>query len=287
MGGAPHCTATPTIIMSISVLIATYNEENRIKACLSSMAPYRDLLDEVIVIDSQSTDQTTDIAKKCGAAVIPFTWNGQYPKKRQWILDTIPTKNDWIFFLDADEHVTEDFVREVRQVSFDYAGYFVRGHYIINGQPLKYGLQNNKLALLNRHKFIFPVIDDLRIKEMGEMEGHYQPILKANNQTQMIGQIKSPIIHDAYGDQYAWKKRHGRYAKWEAYMIKHKAYPIDPRPFRQLIKSIFRHMPFRPLIAFLHSYVMKRGFLDGASGFELASSRYHYYRRVDYFLKNQ
>jgi hypothetical protein len=88
------------------------------------------------------------------------------------------------------------------------AGYFVRGQYIMNGKPLRFGLKNNKLALFNRRAIHFPIVDDLAIPGMGEIEGHYQPVLKDEYFDYQIGQIKMPLLHDACDDREAWHARH-------------------------------------------------------------------------------
>jgi len=272
----------------ISVLIATLNAGQSIEGCLQSLAPHRDVFDEVIIIDSNSHDHTQSIAQQYNIPVISFQWNGEYPKKRQWILDHIESKNNWIFFLDADERVTEDFVQEIKQrvdLSPDIAGYFIEGQYVVNNQLLRHGLRNNKLALFDRHKIEFPVVDDLHIPDMGEIEGHYQPVIKSADAMQRIGCISAPILHHAYDDRGAWHERHDRYARWEAHMIKGNLYPVDPIKWREYLKRLFRALPMRGAIMFFYCYIIKGGFLDGKAGFVFAKSRYDYYQRVACFLK--
>jgi glycosyltransferase involved in cell wall biosynthesis len=260
----------------ITVLIATRNEASRIARCLEALQDF----DDIIVIDSSSTDDTKEIARNHGANVVNFTWNGAYPKKRQWILDHVPCKHDRIFFVDADEIVTPELVKEIAACDWSNAGYFVRGRYILNGKLLRHGLHNNKLVLFDRCKIEFPVIDDLDCDGMGEMEGHYQPILKPQHKDNKIGQLKHVMLHEALDDRAAWLRRHERYAQWEAGMNAKNAWTCDPVPFRQYLKVLFRNAPCRPLIAFLHAYILKRGFLDGREGFKFAASRALYYRLV-------
>jgi len=238
--------------------------------------------DEIIVLDSNSTDGTKLIATNHGAQYVKYNWSGKYPKKRQWALDNLNLKNDFVFFVDADEIVTPELVKEIKLLNFSAAGYFVKGQYVWNDKILKHGLKNNKLALLNRHKIEFPVINDLDIKWMGEIEGHYQPILKNPVSRETICQLQAPLIHDAYA---GWEKRHERYAFWEAEMIKRNAYPKEVRTYREFLKQIFRRMPFRGIIAFAHSYILKLGFLDRRAGFDFAWSRMRYYNMVSVSLK--
>lgn len=263
-------------MINISVLVTTLNEAENLPRCLATLKDF----DEIIVIDSGSTDGTINIAKSFGVGVEDFNWNGDYPKKRQWCLDNLEIKNDFIFFIDGDEEVTPALIEEIKALDLKASGYFVKGQYLWNDQKLKYGLQNNKLVLFNRHKIEFPVIDDLDINGMGEMEGHYQPVLKEEYAGDPIKQVRAPLLHYAYEDEDKWNTRHDRYAMWEAQMIKRNAYPVDPNKTREVLKRFFRRVPLRGVIAFCHCYILKLGFLDGAAGYEFARSRLHYYQAV-------
>ncbi len=155
----------------ISVIVTTRNEEKNIVRCLKALTEFS----EIIVVDSTSTDKTCDLAQSLGVRVENFLWNGNYPKKRQWTLENIRISHDWVFWVDADEEVTLECVKEIRQVfskNVKEAGFFVRGRYIWRGQKLRYGMMNNKIALMNRHKMMFPVVEDSHMEGMGEMEGH-------------------------------------------------------------------------------------------------------------------
>ena len=269
-------------MIPVSVIITTYNEGQNLARCLCALKDF----DEVIVVDSNSTDNTKEIAIAHGARVENFMWNGEYPKKRQYCLDNIKTKHDYIFFVDGDEEVTPELIDEIQALDFKTAGYFVKGKYIWRGKKLNHGLQNNKLVLFDRSKIEFPIIDDLDIDGMGEMEGHYQPVLKAEY-VDRIESLSTPLLHFAYEDADGWLARHARYAKWEAEMITRNAYPRDPVFWREKLKVLFRNMPLRGLVAFSHSYLWKRGFLDGRAGYEFARSRAHYYNLVSNSLHHQ
>lgn len=263
----------------VSVLVTTKNEERHIARCLDALTDF----EEVIVIDSNSEDRTVEIAQSKGVRVENYQWDGTYPKKRQWCLDNLKIGYNWIFMVDADEVLTADIIQEIRVLTkknIRPAGFFVKGQYVWKGNVLKYGLTNNKLALFDRQKVEFPVIDDLDIEGMGEIEGHYQPVLKEDFQHSTIGQITSPLLHYAYEDKEGWLKRHQRYAHWESEMIKRDAWPDDPVRLRQNIKNITRTSSLRPHLMFLYSYVLKLGFLDGKAGFEFAQSRKKYCKMV-------
>lgn len=260
----------------VSVLVMTRNESARIGRCLEALRDF----DEVIVVDSGSTDNTAALAESFHAHVENFIWNGRYPKKRQWCLDNLSPKHDWVFFVDADEIVTKELVEEIRALQKNCAGYFIKGLYVMDGKILKHGLHNNKIALLDRRMMEFPVVDDLDLPGMGEIEGHYQPVLKPAFRTVKIGALAAPLLHHAHDDPAGWEARHRRYAAWERGMNARNAWPADPVPWRQVLKRLFRAVPARPLWAFLHCYLLKASFLDGKQGFGLAAGRYRYYRMI-------
>jgi len=289
----------------VTVIVATRNEETRLPDCLNALSAFN----EVIVVDSASTDRTAAIAREFSAEVVNFIWNGQYPKKRQWCLEHVETKHEWVFFVDADEIVTAGLVDELQSLFNPHpgagrdplrsvapwipacagmtaggvcAGYFVKGRYIWNGKPLNHGLKNNKLALLDKRKFEFPVVDDLDFPGMGEMEGHYQPVLKKEYAREDIGQLKAELDHNAAQTEEQWFERHRRYAAWERGMNVRKAWPHDPVKARQVLKVAFRAMPFRGAVAFLHCYIWKGGISDGAPGFDFARKRAAYYKMISW-----
>ena len=85
----------------VSVIVMTKNEEANIRACLAPMARFA----EIFVVDSNSVDGTAAIATEMGARVVRFTWNGRYPKKKQWCLENLPFGYDWVLYVDADEQL--------------------------------------------------------------------------------------------------------------------------------------------------------------------------------------
>ena len=266
------------MISHISVIVLTKNEEKRIARCLK---PLSTEFSDIRVVDSASDDNTVRMAKGFGTQITDFHWNGKYPKKYQWSLEHLEELNDWVLFVDADEIVTPELIKELEDLNPAGAGYYITSRYRVDGKVLKFGMMNKKLCLINRHKMIFPVVDDLDITEgVGEIEGHYQPVKRNYFKGEKIGKLKGEMIHDALEDAKGWARKHEHYAQWEAEMDRRGAWPKDPSLFRHILKIIFKALPFRGIIAFIHSYVWKLGFLDGAAGYKLARSRYLYYRRI-------
>ena len=241
----------------VSVLITALNEERNLARCLAALERF----DEIIVIDSHSTDRTTEIARSFGVNVIQFAWNGCYPKKRQWALDTLALKYDRIFFIDADEEATPELCDEIAVLDWKAAGYFVRGLYVTHGKVLKHGIQNKKLCLFDRTKIEFPVVDDLGLQGMGEIEGHYQPVLKTGIDAK-ISALKNAVLHHALEDEDRYKSRHDGYAEWRKGMESRNAYPKDPVYYRQWLKSFYKILPFKPLFILVYFYIGRLGFLE-------------------------
>lgn len=258
----------------VSVIVTTLNEEKNITRCLASL----EMFDEVIVLDSNSTDKTPDIARSFGVICIPFTWNGQYPKKRQWALDNLNLKNDRVFFIDADEEATTALCAEIAALDWAVDGYFVRGRYVVNGKVLRFGMQNVKLCLIDRTKMEFPVVDDLDIAGMGEIEGHYQPVAK-NGVRGAYPILKNAVLHHALDDLERYKARHDGYAVWRVEMDRRNAYPQEPVAYRQWLKMLYRRMPAKSFILFVYFYVGRLGVLEVKNNIAIYEEKEKYHNR--------
>lgn len=265
-------------MIPVSVIVMTRNEAANLRACLETVNDFR----EIFVVDSGSTDGTPDIAAAMGALVVPFAWDGGYPKKKQWCLERLPFAGDWVLYLDADERLAPELVREMAALMRDgprYAGYYVTGRPVFLGQPLRFGAANRKLILLDRRLASFPVVPDLDITTMWEVEGHYQPVVDGR-----IGRLRHPLLHEDRKPLSAWFDRHNRYSDWEAALRddgRMATLVSHERGLRRVLKHIQARAPMRPLMAFLHAYVLKFGLLDGRAGFHHAMARAFYHWQVD------
>lgn len=267
-------------MIPVSVIVVTKNEEKKLSTCLDALSGFS----QVIVVDSASQDKTADIAKRDGVDFVNFIWSRQYPKKRQWCLDNLDLRHDWVLFVDADEIVTDglkDELTELFSKEPEHCGYFIKSRYVMNGKILRHGLQNKKLVLFDKTRVEFPLVDDLDIPGMGEIEGHYQPIIKAGANDCSIGELKSYFIHDALDDQRAWEFRHHKYARWEQGMNEKNAWPEDPKLFRNCAKKMLRHSRFHPQLVYFISYILLFGFLDGREGRKFAKMKKDYYALIN------
>src|SRR5919202_6910494 len=114
----------------LSVLVPTLDEELNLPACLDSVA----WADEVFVVDSFSSDGTLEIARQCGANVVQRTFES-YSRQKNWALETLPFRNEWVLILDADERVTPELRNEIGAVVADPSadGYYVNRKFIFLG----------------------------------------------------------------------------------------------------------------------------------------------------------
>jgi glycosyltransferase involved in cell wall biosynthesis len=235
----------------------------------------------VFVVDSQSRDRTTEIARETGATVVDFVWNGEYPKKKQWSLENLPFTYDWVLYLDADEEVSPALAEEIARCAaegFDKRGYFIGLDYVFLGRRLKHGLRVYKLALFDRQHGRYPERDDLDVENMWEVEGHYQPVV-----AEPVGTLEARILHHDTEGLFHYFDRHNRYSDWEAAQRTRGEIARDNETQttrRSRLKRVFARMPFRPAAIFLYSFIVARGFLDGRAGFHYAVSRSFYYWQI-------
>jgi len=273
----------------VSVIVITRNEEKNIAKCLNRLTAY----DEVFVVDSASTDRTQEIARGLGANVVEFRWNGQYPKKKQWSLENLPFRNDWVLWVDADEEVYPELTEEIRElmrVGPPYQGYFVAYDYVFMGRVLKHGQQIYKLVFHDRRKGRFIEQDDLDVKTTGDQEVHVHPRIDGK-----VGVLHHKMLHDDHDSLHHYFDRHNWYSDWEA-ALRAKKLAVNsgaPQPgVRGMMKRVFDRLPGKPLLVFLYSFVFKAGALDGSSGFHYAISKAVYYWQIgikirEYRIKNR
>src|SRR5262249_41453104 len=151
---------------------------------------------EVVVVDSGSSDATASLAQRAGARIIQFNWNGKYPKKRNWVLQTFTFETPWVLFLDADEIVTPEFKAELRSTLkySKHAGFWLRYQNHFLGRLLKRGIEQRKLALFRAGAGYYEWIDDDRWSDL-DMEVHEHPVLNGS-----VGQIRAPLVHKDFRD---------------------------------------------------------------------------------------
>lgn len=260
----------------VAVVVMTKDEEGNVERCLHSVAAFA----QVFVVDSESEDRTTDIAESLGATVVPFRWNGHYPKKKQWCLERLPFAHDWVLYLDADEILPAHLAGEIATLMRSgprYAGYFAGYDYVFLGRTLRHGQSVRKLVLFDRRRGRFVDYPDLDATNMWEVEGHYQPVIDGTT-----GILDGRILHADHDSLYHYFERHNRYSDWEAVVRGKGALgSAEAQPgSRAAMKRAFDRMPLKGPASFLDSYVLKGGFLEGRAGFHFALARAFYYWQV-------
>lgn len=264
--------------IAVSVIIMTRNEAANIADCLGGLSRFA----QVVVVDSHSDDATPALAMAAGATLVPFRWNGQYPKKKQWSLRWPGLNHDWVLFVDADERLSpcliDEIAERVQSASPDQSAFFIDSRPVWLGRTLRWGIPYRKIALLRRSRARFPVCNDLSITTMWEVEGHYQPVI-----TGTVGRLRHKMTHGDNKPPYAWFERHNRYSDWEAALAHFHADDVrfvGERGIRRIAKQVVARLPCRPLLAFVQCYLLYLGFLDGWPGLHHAAARSFYYWQI-------
>lgn len=269
---APAMPAT----LPVSVVIPVRNEARNLAACLARLGAFA----EVVVVDSASTDETVAIAEAAGARVVPFAWNGRYPKKRNHVLLNETLAAPWVLFLDADELVTRTFVEELARVlpGTAHAGFWLGYTNHFAGRPLRHGLAQRKLALFRVGAGLFERIEEERWSPL-DMEVHEHPVVDGS-----VGEITARLEHRDLCGLEPFLARHLDYARWEArrYRALHLAGASAARTLTPRQRFKYRHLAawWFPWFYFALTYGAKRGFLDGAAGFAYALHKAWYFHTV-------
>lgn len=242
-------------MVSLSLVIITYNEESNLHRCLSSASP---LVDEIIVIDSGSTDQTVEIANSFGAKVVQRPFIG-FRDQKQFAVDQ--ASHDYILALDADEVIPPQLAASIQAVRKNWtmpAYSFSRLHFYGN-QPIHYGGWNP-----NRIVRLF----DRRVCAYGEASIHEYIEVPSD---QSVGYLEGKLTHYAYRDVTQLLDKQNRYSSQAAEELHQKG--KSGSLGRILVKPAFR---------WLKEYLFRLGFLDGFNGFLIAwaSAQYVFLREV-------
>lgn len=262
----------------VTVIIPVKNEEANLPHCLKLLSDF----DQILVVDSNSTDSTVEIARKHGAEIHQFIWNGKFPKKRNWVLRNLPINNDWVLFLDADEFLTEDFKQELVQKIQDasISGYWIPFSNYFMGKELRYGEHFKKLALFRVGEGEYEKIDEDSWSPL-DMEVHEHTVVKGR-----VGKFESHVVHNDFKSLESYIQRHNAYSTWEArrFLLIQKN-RFKGLNFKQIIKYRLLQWGLLPPFCFLGGYFLKLGFLDGLKGFYFAQFRANYFFQIQIKIK--
>lgn len=260
-------SATP--LLPVTAIVVARNEARNLPRCLESL---RDVA-EVYVIDSQSTDTTVPIAKSYGAHIVQFHYQGGWPKKRQWAMDSLPLTHDWIFLVDADEAMTPELSQEILAATQNpnYDGYYIALRMFFLGRQLRHsGASFEKLSLFRRGKGRFECRLRQQDLSMADMEVHEHILV--NGKT---ARLKHPLLHHNVESLSHYIRKHDEYSNWDARVwLEGQASSQELPPSlvgsqaqrRRWLRRKFFAFPGSPLMFFLYKYIFRLGFLDGIPG---------------------
>lgn len=249
--------------MPYSTLILTRNEATNLPRCLDGVAA----CDDVVVLDSGSTDATAEIAVSHGARVFSRPFD-TFADQRNWGVANIPFKHGWILHIDADECVTPPLHDEIVQTCRDdrHSAYLIANKLMFMGRWI-------------RRASMYPSYQ-ARLLKRGEaaykQSGHGQILAHADRG---VGTLLEPYIHFNFSHGLeAWVAKHNRYSTAEAKRIATDQRSLgqalrqvvsrgSPEQRRQALKRCADFLPAKPLARFLYLYVLKGAFLDGLPGF--------------------
>ena len=229
--------------MGLSCCIIAHNEGDRIERCILAV---RDIVDEVVVVDSGSTDDTVAKAEALGAKTFFHAWDGYGPQKR-FAEDC--ARNDWILNLDADEVVTPELAREISALMRAPAGllpaYRFRQVTVYPGRdrPRLWADYHNYVRLYDRRRVRFR---DSRVHDTVDTQGY------------PVGQLKGIALH------YSWRTLEHVRAKLEKYT------DLQAKELKKPRWYVLARLPFEYPLLFFRYYVLRRNFTGGWLGLRIA-----------------
>jgi glycosyltransferase involved in cell wall biosynthesis len=252
--------------LPISTIVLTYNEENTIGKCLKSVHGW---VDEILVVDSYSTDSTLEIARNYTDKIYQHPF-GNYARQRNWAQENLPIRNEWTFHLDADEVATAELIGELKDIFTKpingVDGFLVSRGTVFMGRRIKHG-------------GLEPVY---HLRVFRRSSGRCEERLYDQHfyVTGKVTRLRGEIINTVTSDLDTWIARHNRWAHLETQEVtggegsagchraikgRRKGNPIERK--RWLREQYYRLPLFiRPSLYFLYRYFFRLGFLDGKEG---------------------
>jgi len=233
----------------LTTLIPCKNEEKNIRPCIESVL---DVSDEIVVADSGSTDQTMEIAREYNCRIIEreYIYSADF---KNWAIPQ--AKHEWILLVDADERVTPELAKEIKQILYgepEYHGYVIyRRNYIFGRLVKRSGWGTDKVLRLFKRD----------ISRYKDMRVHSEIVVE----TGRVGRLKGKLEHFTYWNFGQIMQKYERYATWAAEDLRDRG-----------IKSNFLYLTLVPLWRFIRQYFIQRGFLDGIPGLIVCSISMYY-----------
>lgn len=257
-------------MVDVTVIILTKNEELHLGRCLErlrTLEPRR-----VVVVDSESTDATAEIARREGAEVVVHPWPGNQAAQFNWALDALDIQSEWVLRLDADEYLSPELTEEIRtklpEMPADVSALVIPlGRYFLN-RRLRHGIVNG-IAMVRMFR------RGCCRYEQRLMDEHLQ-ILSGRSET-----LTHPFYDHSLLPLSAFITKHNGYADREAALLLAEKYRpqsaeadkagglAEAVAAKRRQKSLYGRMPllWRSTAYFLYRYIVRLGFLDGKEGF--------------------
>lgn len=247
--------------MSVSILILTLNEQVNLPECLQSVK----WSDDIVVLDSYSSDRTVAIAQEAGARVVQRRFDN-WAAHQNWALEQIPFKHPWVFYLDADERMTEELKNELLDIANDPSrspvAYFCGHKNVFMGRWIRHAMPPMAIMRFFRPPYV-------RFERLV----HPVPIIDGPH-----GYLTGMLIHYNFSKGISeWIEKHNRYSQAEAHegiklvrqpwAVPTELLSADRAVRRKALKSLSFRLPWRPLLKFAYLYLWQGGWLDGRPGF--------------------
>lgn len=244
-----------------SIYILTYNEEIDVAACIESAQ----LSDDIIVVDSCSSDRTVEIASRYPIRVVQHAFES-HGKQRTWMLESIPPQHEWVYILEADERMTPELFAECEQAinNLDYIGYYVAERVMFMNRWIRHSTQYPRYQMrLFKHGQVW--FTDYGHTEREVCHG-------------ATGFLKETYPHYTCSKGLnRWIEKHNRYSTDEARetlnQIQQGSVNWQDLFFgkseverRRALKDLSLRLPARPLLRFFYMYFLLGGCLDGGAG---------------------
>jgi len=267
--------------MKITAVILTFNEEIHLARCIESLLP---LTQDIVVVDSLSTDRTIEIARKYGAKVLERAWENNHSMQFNWALTQLdPNQTEWVLRIDADEVLTLELASELKQVAptldDDTVGIHFFRKICFQGKLIQHGgIGHNKVSRLFRYGY--------GKSEARWMDEHIKIEGKCID-------LSGYIIDDNLNSVSWWIAKHNNYASREAIdllNLKYQFAALDSvsdatsksaiSKKRWIKEHLYAKLPLgmRSLSYFLYRYFLLAGFLDGSVGTQFHFLQAFWYR---------
>jgi glycosyltransferase involved in cell wall biosynthesis len=270
----------------LSVLVPVKNEAANLRGCLASVS----FAQEIVVVDSASTDGTQAVAEAAGARIVQFVWNGKFPRKKNWALKHVGWQHEWVLIVDADECVTPALEREISQAIHrtDVDGFYLnRRFWFLDGWINHCGYFPSWNLRLFRHRLgRYEQIEINDSAQSGDNEVHEHVLLNGRAEY-----LSAPLEHYAFPDIATFIEKHNRYSTWEA-AVREQLYQgtsqktLRATPFgtvvecKRWLKRFSMSLPCRPALRFVYHYIFRQGFRDGYRGWVLCRLLAWYERMI-------